>query len=795
MSAMARSHVARQRRCRARAISAGRRLARIVAVVGAAAGALALPLLAGSASPAAAAPAHKGARGQPDAGPLVINVTSMSPSYAADRRTITLSGRVRNVSRATITGLTLQLDTSDVPLASSADVIDFAHGTLAPAEEPVAGPSHGVSRLGPGQAWTWTARVPVSALGLTCFGVYPLTAVVSDSATQAIASYPVPLPFWPSKAGTCPAQPRPAPQPISWVWPLIDAPQQSPCPGMLLSNSLAGAVAPGGRLNYLVAVGRQYAAAAKLTWAVDPALLDNLRTMRTPYLVGSSPTCSRPARFPANTNAAAWLTSLSKATAGQPLFVTPYGDVDISALVQDGNPDLAGAFADGDQVARKVLGRDPTPAALPAVGKHDLSSIVWPAGGTASQAVEEKLAQLNVSTLMLTMPYVPPGQPSPGAVTSVLTGLGTTLHVLLADHGISELLSSRAAVSRQPGSIFGVSQLYLAETAELAAQWPGHPRGILVAPPRRWDPARSLASALLSDTVHAPWLSPASTSQLAALPAKHATPPKPRPGRQLSGRLLRGVRKLDRRVRLLESVWVDPNPVLLRAVYGIESSRWRAGGGKTAAAMLANAERYVQNQLSQLTIGVGKKLYVTLGGKETTVRVVIHNLSNYTVRVGVTPVATNCRVSSETGPVTIPARSFSGPVKFVVHADGTSTGTIVLSLTSTDGTRLPAKPLTMQVRPTDFGTVALVICAAALAVFVIASAARAIRSGRRPPAQPGAPGAGGNPEPPLDSPEVGNQPEHTDSVLTDPPELTSAGQTVSDHDRSATSRPAPEEHR
>jgi hypothetical protein len=794
MSAMARSHVARQPRCRARAISAGARLARTAAVVAAAAGALALPLLAGSVSPAAAAPAHKGARGQPVAGPLVINVTSMSPSYAADGRTLTLSGRVRNVSRAAITGLTLQLNASAIPLASSAEVIDFAHGTLAPAEQPIAGQAHGVSRLGPGHAWTWTARVPVSALGLTCFGVYPLTAVVSDSA-ESVTSYPVPLPFWPSKAGTCPAQPRPAPQPISWVWPLIDAPQQSPCPGMLLSNSLASAISPGGRLNYLVAVGRQYAAAAKLTWAVDPALLDNLRTMRTPYLVGTSPTCSGPARFRPNANAAAWLTSLSKATAGQPLFVTPYGDVDISALVQNGNPDLAGAFADGRQVARKVLGRDPTPVAPPAVGKRDLSSIVWPAGGTASQAVEEKLAQLNVSTVMLTMPYVPPGQPSPGAVTSVLTGLGTTLHVLLADHGISELLSSPAAASRQPGSIFGVSQLYLAETAELAAQWPGHPRGILVAPPRRWDPARSLASALLADTVHKPWLSPASTSQLAALSAKHATLPKPRPGRQLSGRLLNGVRKLDRRVRLLESIWVDPNPVLPRAVYGIESSRWRAGGGKTAAAMLANTSRYVQNQLSQLTIGVGKKLYVTLGGKETTVRVVIHNLSNYTVRIGVTPVATNCRVSNETGPVTIPARSFSGPVKLVVHADGTSTGTIVLSLTSTDGTRLPAKPLTMQVRPTDFGTVALVICAAALAVFVIASAARAIRTGRRPPAQPGARGDDGNPEPPLDSPELGNQPEHTDSVFADPPELTSAGQAVSDHDRPATNRPAPEEHR
>ena len=46
--------------------------------------------------------------------------------------------------------------------------------------------------------------------------------------------------------------------------------------------------------------------------------------------------------------AAAWLAGLKSATAGQPVFVTPYADADIAALTRYGmNADLTRAFTRG----------------------------------------------------------------------------------------------------------------------------------------------------------------------------------------------------------------------------------------------------------------------------------------------------------------------------------------------------------------------------------------------------------------------------------------------------------------
>ncbi len=104
-----------------------------------------------------------------------------------------------------------------------------------------------LSRLHGQHAKAWTIKLRASDLRLNCFGVYPLTVQVTDASGDVAASDPVPMPFWPNKAHSCPGSTRPDPFAISWVWPLIDSPHQGPCPG-LLDNSLAPSLAPGGRL-------------------------------------------------------------------------------------------------------------------------------------------------------------------------------------------------------------------------------------------------------------------------------------------------------------------------------------------------------------------------------------------------------------------------------------------------------------------------------------------------------------------------------------------------------------------
>ncbi|HKR69754.1 MAG TPA: DUF6049 family protein, partial [Streptosporangiaceae bacterium] len=284
---MARSHSARQRQRQAPAggitgrsttlagrvprLSGFARASFVAAIAGFCA---ALPMLTGT---AVAQPDQ-----QPPGGPLALNVLSVSPSYAQHGQTVTITGQIRNLSATNATGLSLQVMSSRTPFGtrgalehfanSGNDADAYATGLTSAGVPPVL-----IQNLNGGQSWRFTIHVPVNKLGLSCFGVYPLTVQATDSAFD-VARDPVPLPYWPPKATSCPGLRRPQPFPISWVWPIIDSPHQGICPG-LTDNALAARIVPSGRLSNLVAVGAQYSSRAGLTWAVDPALLDGVQTM------------------------------------------------------------------------------------------------------------------------------------------------------------------------------------------------------------------------------------------------------------------------------------------------------------------------------------------------------------------------------------------------------------------------------------------------------------------------------------------------------------------------------------
>jgi hypothetical protein len=747
---------------------------------------VALPLLGGQAD---AQQVNARQVAQPPPGPLALTVLSVSPTYAEQGRTVTIAGRVRNLSAAAATGLSVQLWSSKTQLPSRQFLENYAGGSYQPRIRLVSTAPVTLAQLGAGHSWSWTVSLPVRDLGLSCFGVYPLTVQVTDAAFD-IARDPVPLPYWPAKANSCPGQHRPQPSAISWIWPLIDVPHQGKCAG-LIDNRLATNIAPDGRLGYLLAIGSRYSARAKLTWAIDPSLLDSVVAMRHSYPVGASARCRPAAELPASPAASRWLASLLQATAGQPVFLTPYADVDVAALARHGSSsdlsDLDRAFAEAAQVGRRILDRT-APAPIPA-GPRQLSAIGWPASGIASRAVLDIFAQEKLRTVILAAPASWQGSYTPGAVASKLTGIGKQLRVLLADHAITALLGSKQSASAQAGSIFWTSQLYLAETAMIASEAPGIRRPIVVAPPRRWDPPRRLASNLLAETASAPWLEPSTAGQLITMPPEHAYPrlTQSAPGAELSGRLLSKVSKLDNRIALLQSISVQHDPALSRAILGIESSAWRGKGAKHAQALLARLSRYVNDQLRGISIrgitspaGTRNAAYhVTFGGKTAPVNVVIHNALPYKVRVGLLVQAKQATVSGQPPPITIPPESYSAAVKLTVHVHAKH-GTIRLSLISPNGSprharRLPAYPLVIIVHPTNFGTLALVIVAIALGLFVAASAFRAIRNGR-----PGPPlAADSGPEDPATLAALG------DSARSASPDDGERPASADDRDRSA----------
>jgi hypothetical protein len=719
-------------------------------------GAIAAALSAALAAPAAPAAASGARAGQHHAAePLSIAITSVNPPYATPKAKVTISGTVTNATATPASSLQIRLWSSSNRLADQNAMESYL---TAPAASGVDSPTNVTLSLAPVPAHTtrrWSLVLPVKQAGMTAFGAYPLAAQLVDQFGTQVDAARTFLPFWPA-----PAKARKVkPVSLAWVWPLIDVPHRAACPA-LLDDSLAASLASGGRLSQLLAVGSSsLARSAGVTWAIDPALLNDANAMTARYRVGGTATCANAAVRPASTAAQSWLDGVRAATARQDFFVTPYADVDMAALAHRGlNTELGEALAEGRSVAQKILKQPPQRPAPPPAGTRAAAGgtgmIAWPPGGIADYTVLESLAGPPnfVGTVIMDSTMMPPqggGSATPTAVTTTPDGVGGRMHVLLADNGIGQILSTSAGslpgITAGPGTAghsaaatsFAREQWFLAETAMIGAQAPRTARAVVVAPPRRWDPGPALASALLTETVNTPWLRPASLSSLVAAKQLtcracrqapkllHVSQSEPKPSQ------LRQVQRLHGQIGLLESILVHPGPRFMsQAMAAVESSAWsgQPGGRHTARQLLRKVAAYVAAQQQQVSIV--DPLRVTLGGKSGEVPVSIANHLGQAVRVGL-------RVASSDGRVTIgkfnslvTVRGGEQPaIKIPVRAAEAGSTTLTLWLTTPDGSPLPGSTARVTVEATHFGTMAIVIIGIALAVFVITAAARAIRRG------------------------------------------------------------------
>jgi hypothetical protein len=676
--------------------------------------------------------------------PVSLAITSVTPAYASPGQTVTVSGSITNTSSAVISGISVRLRSSSTAFESRDALQEYANGNEPQADGYVPGATtRKPIELAAGGTEPWSVALRVNKVGMTSFGVYPLAAEAdsaSDTALPGGTSLTF-LPFWPAKHGA----PRPQPQEIAWILPIIDQPLQGPCPvATLLNNSLAASLAPGGRLSSLLAAGQAESASTQLTWAIDPSLLRSVQAMTHPYRIGGNADCVTGYRtLPASHAAADWLAGLKHVTADQGVFVTPYADVDIAALTRESlDSDLVRAFAQGRSVAGSILGRNFSPASAARPGQaaatEALNGMAWPADGLANRAVLQNLAanKVKVSAVILassTMLPVSGSFAADSAVTSTPNGVTGDTRVLLADDTITQILGSANSPSDPAGATFAVRQRFLAETAMIAAQAPNAARSIVVAPPRRWNPPAGLADSLLAETASAPWLKPVSIGQLATakLPPGQPvrTPPTSTAKGELSRHLLRQIKGLDRRIAPLESIRVQPDPSLSLAVASVESSAWRgAAGGREAQVLLNRVSGYATSQEQALSIT--RPLPVTMGGLKGSPPVSISSHLDYPVKVRleVSVPAGAGMIIRPPGDKVIPPDSVVN-IKLNVHAATVGSTTIRLALLAPDGTALPGPDVTMTIRATQFGTLALVILAAALGVFMITSAARAIRQG------------------------------------------------------------------
>jgi hypothetical protein len=719
------------------------------------------PAAASSTGPAR--PTGPGQAGQ--AQPMSITITSISPTYATPKGKVTVSGTVTNTTAAAATGLSVQLWSSSVRLPDRAAMASYLTAPAGAAvDSPLPKSMQALDTVPAHSTRPWSLTLRVSQAGITTFGVYPLAAELSQFEAPMDAARTF-LPFWPAASQARSVRPVS----LAWIWPLIDVPHQAACPA-LLNNNLKASLAGGGRLNQLLAVGSSAAGrSAGLTWAIDPALLNDAKVMTARYHVGGTATCGHASTLPASAAARTWLSGVQSVAAQQDFFVTPYADVDVAALSHRGlTSELADAFADGRTEAQEILHgqvQRPPVATGGRAGAGATGPIAWPPNGIADYGVLESLAASpnRIGTVILDstmMPSAVDNGITPTAVTTTPDGVYGQMHVLLADNDIGQVLSAPAASlpGIAPGTkpspaaaAFAREQWFLAQTAMIASEAPHTARAVVVAPPRRWDPGTALAGSLLDETLHTPWLRPASLSGLVAAPppagqVRRKAPPKYQVSRsELRAPLLRQVQQLNDQIALLESILVQSGPrYLSTAVAAIESSAWRGqpSGRRTARQLLRKVSAFVAVQQHQVRII--DPLRVTLGGKSGEVPVSIRNTLGQAVRVRLqvsVPSTGRIVIRNPNKLITVPGGQ-QKTIKIPVKASAAGSTTLTLWLTNPGGRPLPRSTARVTVEATHFGTMAIVIIGIALAVFVITAIGRAIRRGIR---QPGGEGGADGP--------------------------------------------------
>ncbi|MGH3258733.1 MAG: DUF6049 family protein [Streptosporangiaceae bacterium] len=703
------------------------------AAVAVAAAAVVAALLALGTTPAQARPVHPSL-----ASGVSVTIDSMSPRYATPGSTVSITGMVSNGSGQPKTGLQVQLYTSPTPFTARDQMDEYLSQGDAGGLVAAGTPFTLTVSLAPGTTVQWHASFRVASAGISTFGVYPVTAQVSDSVGNMLASDQTLLPFWSGRQ----AAGLQRPLAIAWVWPLIDQPHHAVCAApaandVLTNNGLAVSLAPTGRLSALLAAG-QANADAKLTWVIDPALLGDVQTMTHPYQVDLSPQCVGDSTQPASRAATAWLSALRTVTSYQATVLTPYADVDVSALVHSGlNADLTSAYTTGYAVADQVLRRSFTP------------SIAVPAGGTADVSVLTTLATAeHITTVVLDSSEMPSldtaGYVPDDAVTKIRTPAGTSLNILLADPILTSVLSAGDTSSGlvAPGTQFAVSQRFLAETAMIAAEAPSSSRSIVVAPPSDWSPSATLADGLLSETEHAPWLAPTALGSLAQTPDTYASvarqpPPSNRasPG-ELSRSYLSTVSAVDARLGVYKSMLDHPALSYLQSLdeerAAAESSAWRGGAGQ-GGALADSLSAYLGGEDGKVQIVVSPQ--VSMGGASGQIPVSIRNGGNKAIEVQLYASADNSpdRPSQLTfgharNVVTVPPGQ-AVTARLQVSSAPIGSTLIHLSLTSANGTPLTFADGSFTVVSTRYGRAILFLIGAAIGVLVLTSGFRAVRRG------------------------------------------------------------------
>ncbi|QFG23169.1 DUF6049 family protein [Actinomadura sp. WMMB 499] len=707
-----------------------------------------LPCLAWAANPVmAGTPAAPGAapvRANPGTAPLQpeasaraqvgIALTEIGPQTVRANSKIELSGLVRNRTDAALNGVSVRLRFANRPVNSRSQLEQYSE---TPAQQlPYTGPQQRLRGAAePGVKYAWKLETTAKALRLPnggTPGVYPVGVEVLNAAGVPVGGLTTFITYMPESTNFKPVS-------IGWVWPLADE-QHRTNDATFIDDELSEGLAADGRLTRLVQAAE--ATETPITWAVDPALLDDVRRMAAGEYAVRAPGADETARKPQSRAAAAWLKSLTSAAKDDPYFTLPYADPDLLALVRHKMPQqVRSAFAPQNlAVASEVLGRAPD------------ARVAWPPGGSVGHDTADWLAKNVVGDdgafLLSSRHFQQPPQGYPNAATTFETSSGTK-PTLLYDETLSDIVTHDGDTL---GSSLLTEQRFLAETAMIAAEAPALQRTVVVAPDRRWDPYPGLAENLLEYTAGADWLKEASLDDI------EKSEPQPRTWRnypdhyeryELGESYLKRVWSIARRAESLHSVMTEPyNLSYEKSLLRIVSSAWRADSKDAKQARVALSDQ-LDRDMGRVRFLTPESKRINMTGSTGTLPVTIENeLTGQAVRVRLVATSENTaklQLGALDPEQQIIELQPGERVTRWVPAQAYGNGIFRMNLQLvTPGTGRPfGDGETVTVRATGYGQIALLITGGGLAVLFVGVGVRAIRARRRRKAEAAGDGSTG----------------------------------------------------
>ncbi|WP_199885471.1 DUF6049 family protein [Streptomyces sp. CB00455] len=569
-------------------------------------------------------PAPEAQAAQPS--PVDVQLTSMTPAAPVKGDTLILTGTVVNNGSETINDAHVGLRVG--PLLADRSSIDEAaerSGFRAGADPGEIDPAHAVKfdSLPSKVSRQFTLTVPVNKLELDKDGVYQLGVSLSGAtesrpSEQVLGIKRTFLP-WQPEAAAKRAQ-------LGYVWPLISTTHVTAETGsdetqtpVFLDDSLAAELASGGRLERMVALGKDL----PITWVIDPDLLYTVDAMTKGYRVRVPGGKSVQGKNKAI--AEQWLSSLEAAVQGKKVVALPFADPDVASLAHHGK-DVSGTLGQLRPATDKAKQAVETVLHVPA--STDFS---WPVDGAIDPAIVNVATSAGAHNILTRSDSLSESG-ALGYTPSAARPIGAGATAVVAD---AELSTAFDGDMLNSGTSTLAVQRFLAHSLALNLQKTEEQRSFVVAPPRMPTTSQVETMAEALRTLQAGrWTQPAD------LEAAAAAKPDPAAATQVpgAGQYPEALRKQELPVTAFEKIRTTQNTldhfkVILAAPDRVEIPFGNTTNREMSVSWRGRPEEAAlyRDQVQEYLLGLTEKVKVipksdaTLSGHSATIPVSVQN--------------------------------------------------------------------------------------------------------------------------------------------------------------------------